>query len=568
MGSKVSMPAAPAAPAPIDPGKSSIDYINAMADPALQERLLQAEQLYRPEYTQLELADINTFLRGGNGQAGLLDITDEATQRANALASQQLSQQRAADIADVEALGGRASAAFRAANPELQAALSRAEGLSSAPADILSGLKQSISGAPVYQNIAFTPAQAAQMQPVGAVQASLVNAGQVGAGDLGNLLMQKAMGAQDLGATGQALQGRAAEFAKSTGQLSPDELRTLQQSTRAAYAARGMDMGNAAIGAEGLARLTNERARMMEDLGISSALNQAAQSEIAANRGFQQSVQGADVTRQFGNVQSALQAAMANQQSQNQMGLANQDVAYRTALANQQAQNQFGLQNQQADLATQEANRAFQAQQYQQGVSNQGALAQLGLGLLGQDRNYALSLAQMQQGIASDPFQAILGRPSQSQAAGMGQAQFAAGLAGQALGPNLFDPNAGINLGLQQNANLANYNANLYGSQASYAGATNQGRGAMIGGIFAGLGALGGGAIACWVAREVYGINDVRWLVFREWMLNESPRWFRHLYLTYGERFAEWIKDKPAIKSVIRSLMNLVVNPRLKLEVA
>lgn len=469
MGSKVSMPAAPAAPAPVDPAKSSIDYINAMADPELQGRILDVESMYRPQYTALELADINTLMQGGNGQKGLLDLTDEATQRSNTLASQQLSQQRAADIADVEALGGRASAAFFNANPQLRAQLEQASA-SLGQAAALGGERQ---------------------------------AQQVGAGDLGNLLMQKAMSQQDLGAVGQTLQDRAQQFAKSTGELSADEIRQLQQSTRAAYAARGREMDTSAIGGEALSRLTNQRNRMLEDLGIASSINQASQAEIGANRGFQQQVQGADIARQGGNAQLAMQ----------QLGL----------------DRQFALQ-----------------------------LAQ------GQQ-----SLASQYQSLASDPFQAILGRPSQSQAAGLGQTQFASGLAGQALGPNLFDPNAGINLGLQNQANQANYASNIYGAQASYAGATNQGRGAMIGGIFSGLGALGGGAlIACWVAREVYGVEDVRWLVFREWLLNEAPRWFRHLYLTYGERFAAWVSDKPAIKSVIRSLMNLVVNPRLKLEVA
>jgi hypothetical protein len=447
MGSKVSMPAAPAAPAPVDPAKSSIDYINAMADPDLQGRIFAAEQQYRPQYTQLELADINTYLMGGGGQQGVLDLTDEATRRANTLASEQLSQQRAADIGDVEALGARASAAFQNANPQLQQAMLQAQGLSQTPGNLLGGLQQALGQQPQYANIGYDPVQAQQ----------------VGGGQLGDLLMQKALNTQDLGAVGQTLQGRAAQFAQSTGQLSPDELRTLQQSTRGAYAARGMDMGNMAIGAEGLARLTNERQRMMEDLGIASAINQASQAEIGANRGFQQNVQGSDLARQFSNVGNQLQA---------------------------------GLANQQAGMYTQEANRAFQAQQYQQGIANQGALAQLGLSQLGQDRNYALSLAQMQQGVASDPFQAILGRPSQSQGAGMGQTQFAAGLAGQALGPNLFDPNAGINLGLQNNANAANYGANIYGAQASYAGATNQGRGSMIGGAIGGLGAVAGGALA------------------------------------------------------------------------
>ena len=77
MGS-VKMPKAPPAPTPVDPGKSALDFVRSMSDPALQNRLLQAEQTYRPEYTELELADINTLLRGTEDQAGLLDIQDEA----------------------------------------------------------------------------------------------------------------------------------------------------------------------------------------------------------------------------------------------------------------------------------------------------------------------------------------------------------------------------------------------------------------------------------------------------------------------------------------------------------
>jgi hypothetical protein len=271
-------------------------------------------------------------------------------------------------------------------------------------------------------------------------------------------------------------------------------MRKLQQSSRAAFSARGMDMSNASIGAEAFSRLANERLRMQEDLAMAAQLNQGSQAELGANRQFQMGVQGADIARQGGNMQ---------------------------------------LQSQ----------------------------------MLGQDRNYALALAQAQQSVASDPFQAILGRPSQAQATVNAQAHFAYGLSQKQLGPNLFDTNAGINLGLQQNANSANYSANIYGAQSSYAGATNQARGAMIGGALSGLGALGGGFLAgCWVAREVYGVEDVRWLIFREWMLNESPKWFRHLYLTHGENFALWIANKPVLKSMIRGLMNIVVTPRLKLE--
>ena len=62
--------------------------------------------------------------------------------------------------------------------------------------------------------------------------------------------------------------------------------------------------------------------------------------------------------------------------------------------------------------------------------------------------------------------------------------------------------------------------------------------------------------MACWVAREVYGIDNPKWLEFREWMLNDSPSWFRNLYLKYGERTAKFISNKPRIKSIIRNWMN------------
>lgn len=68
--------------------------------------------------------------------------------------------------------------------------------------------------------------------------------------------------------------------------------------------------------------------------------------------------------------------------------------------------------------------------------------------------------------------------------------------------------------------------------------------------------AAAAGSAACWVAREVYGIENPKWLDFREWMLNDSPAWFRALYLKFGERFAKFISDKPKVKAVIRRWMD------------
>ena len=79
----------------------------------------------------------------------------------------------------------------------------------------------------------------------------------------------------------------------------------------------------------------------------------------------------------------------------------------------------------------------------------------------------------------------------------------------------------------------------------------------MFGGFMNAAGGIGSAAIlACWVAREVYGVHNPKWMTFREWMLNISPFWFRATYLTFGERFARFIKNKPRLKARIRAWMD------------
>jgi len=376
MGSKVSMPTPPPAPQPIDPGKSALDFTRAMADPVLQGQILAAEQMYRPQYTQLELNDINTFLQGSGGQMGLLEIQDLASRRAGGIGQELTSMQRAADIADVEALGGRATAALRAADP---------------------------------------------------MQQAIVN----------------------------QLNALAADRYAASGQLSPQEMRGAQQAARLGGLARGRVGDVSTVASEVLNR----------------------EQALAARR------------------QEALQAA--------QMAFA------------------------------------------------------------------------VNQATAADPFQAILGRPAQAPGMGMASTQFAAGLAGQQLGPNLFDPNAGINLALQNQANQTNYQSSIYGSQAGFAGAQAQARGAMIGGLMSGIGALGGGLLGgagaaaaggstllkglCWVAREVFGNENPMWLLFRQWLFENSPDWFFNLYIKHGEKFAQFISDKPLIKWAIRKWMTGII---------
>ena len=150
-----------------------------------------------------------------------------------------------------------------------------------------------------------------------------------------------------------------------------------------------------------------------------------------------------------------------------------------------------------------------------------------------------------QRAVGGDPANVILGRTGQAAVqqgnvmVGQGQQQAAAGF------QPLFDPNVGINLGMQNFANQTQ----LAGQQAVADATASAGRSSMVGNLL--------GTIAtCWVAREVYGESNPKWLHFREWLLNKAPVWFKNLYIKYGERFAKFISNKPMLKSIIKRWMN------------
>jgi hypothetical protein len=85
------------------------------------------------------------------------------------------------------------------------------------------------------------------------------------------------------------------------------------------------------------------------------------------------------------------------------------------------------------------------------------------------------------------------------------------------------------------------------------------------GGMGGGMGGMGGGMGGfCWVAREVYGADDPRWLLFRDWLRSDAPRWLHDLYGREGERFAVWVSDKPAVKALLRSLMDAAIESRVR----
>lgn len=81
-------------------------------------------------------------------------------------------------------------------------------------------------------------------------------------------------------------------------------------------------------------------------------------------------------------------------------------------------------------------------------------------------------------------------------------------------------------------------------------------RAALLSSIFGAGGQLGAAKILCWVAREVYGAENPKWMQFREWLVLKAPVWFVRLYVAHGERFATWLRDKSRLKVLIRRWMD------------
>jgi len=168
-------------------------------------------------------------------------------------------------------------------------------------------------------------------------------------------------------------------------------------------------------------------------------------------------------------------------------------------------------------------------------------------------RAYAQQVAAMNAATAQDPFMGILGRPVLT----AGQAGM---IAGQGLGlnpGNAFNP---------ESAYAGSLFANNYAGELNSRIATANNRTALAGAAMGAAGDMAGSAMSnpslfgCWVAREVYGNDNPRWMMFRRWLFNIGPAWLRKLYMKHGERFAEWLSKNEWLKPVIRKFMDSKIN--------
>jgi hypothetical protein len=155
------------------------------------------------------------------------------------------------------------------------------------------------------------------------------------------------------------------------GSLSAQEERDAQQSARAAFAARGMAMGNPAVAAEILNRDQYSRQRLGErrqfaqgitgllsqlDLANQGARNQFTLANLDARLRALLANQGTRLSQWQTGAQGTLQQSLANAAARNQVALANEgnrlsagqfniDAALRAAIANQGATLSAGQSN-------------------------------------------------------------------------------------------------------------------------------------------------------------------------------------------------------------------------------
>jgi hypothetical protein len=361
-------------------------------------------------------------------QGGSLDLFKQAGGVTSGVETAANTALRTAGAADVNALAPQLAATYNQINPQVLGSLQRAEDLRRVP-DAYAPMRAAAFNAQQFGNLQFNPAEASLLGSAPQVALGGYNAAQAAAqgynaqqaqsqgyqsqgytpqgyqaaqagmgmqteaerlarGQLGQSLYSQALQAGPSQAA-QTLGGRAAEFAGSTGGLSPEEVRNLQQSTREAYAARGIEMSNPAIAAEAAARSGAMRQRQAEDLAQAVALNQAYTQDLTANRNFGTGLYGQEIGLQQANQQAMLQAALANQQANQNVALAN------VGATNQAGQFTAGLG---AEAAQFGANAANQAGQFGASAFNQ---AQLQNALLGSQAGQFGAGAQNQANLAN-----------------------------------------------------------------------------------------------------------------------------------------------------------------------
>ena len=543
----------PPPPEAVDPGQSTGEYLfgkdfgsaQGITDPALQNRLLEAEQRYRPEYAALELADIETYAKGIAGgkdnpaykrleaQLAGLEAGEGGVSDAQAMKIAQSTvgtpPSKTKEVAGRSTFGSN-SGPKTVPNPDYEKQLQEYNNEVKQIADSLGGNRES--------QIASIKEQMTQLE------------GQEGQGGLFDLLEEQSRMAGDLQREQlglqraddvSALQEFAPQVVEAYREADPYSTGLAEEATKRAMDSRLMDKGQELLGSElrgasaeeralqssGLSNINAKREaasaaeRELNKMGMSlSDLSPTEQEAMLSGRGMefasstgelsalekrraQQSSRASSVARGRGMDQSAVYGEMQNRMAE-ELNKREREIALGSGLLGQESEMRLSRLGRGADALTRA--EAMDAQRRAEQLQRQS----FGAGVLGQSeamdaQRRAYLLQQQQMGsnligsadqqlqgafglnrqLAGDVGNTILGRPSAAINLGSQSLQSAQQNAAAQAGPNLFDSNVGYNAALQQR-----------GQDISYQGAQAQANASKSSGIMGLVGALGGGFLA------------------------------------------------------------------------
>ena len=301
--------------------------------------------------------------------------------------------------------------------------------------------------------------------------------------------------------------------------------------------------------------------QQLGNLNLQGVLERAAQLEVDQN-----------FNRNFGSLKAA-QEEQFNRARQNVLSSGGTGGALAGGLTQLESDRAIGLSQLLAQLG--------QQQSQARGVAINQALGIGGEDLLRQERGLERQLGatqvdiERQLGIDQANLQRALDIQAANQATNLGIAgtnlERGVGLAGAQTDINqrnidralavgsggAINALQGFGIGGNLAASAAATQAALQNAQANRSAAAKGSKGQAIGQLGSAAILRGGGG--CWVAREVYGIQNPMWVRFWQWKENYSYEWFKDFYDKNGEQFALWLHDKPRIKGIVRWLMNRAV---------
>ena len=472
------------APPPIDYAKAQGEYMfgkgfgnyQGITDPRLQQRLLEAESRYRPQYSALELSDINTMWEGFE------DVTTSPQY-----------QSLQAELAGLEAGGSVSNLTTKDRRAALgeQYDLSR-QGLESSPMG-----KAAFGFGRNSRTGGFGGKKGKDGKKTGGEDSreAYIKAGMVGTKDREARIaeIKTRMGEMEKSEGVKGYKSLLAEASRQSGMLEREMLGLQRKDDVAALQEFAPQVVEAYRAADpystGLAEQATDRAQLqdasaaeqqLQEMGMSlSDLSPTEQEALLSQRGMdfaastgeltsleqrraQQSARQASASRGRGMDQSALYGEMQSRMAQ-EMDKQGREVAMGSQLLGQQAGLRGARLGQGAGMLT-----------------GSEALAAQRRGEYGQNLQQAFG---MNRQLAGDVGMAILGRPSSAIGLGQSGVGAATNLAAQPVGPQLFDPNVGINLAMQQRGQ----DISLMGAQAQANAAQSSGGMGMLGNIAGGF---------------------------------------------------------------------------------